>query len=58
MVSASHDYKVEIVEGKEVDFIFDGIYLQDSTTDETNSHGFVSYKIKPKSSKTYSKQQC
>lgn len=45
--SMSHNGKIEIKDGKEVKFIFDKINLADSTNDELNSHGFISYKIKP-----------
>jgi len=44
----SHPNRVEIKNGNEVSFIFNDIYLPDSTTDEPNSHGFIAYKIKPK----------
>ncbi|WP_341216319.1 T9SS type A sorting domain-containing protein [uncultured Wocania sp.] len=47
--SSSHTNRVEIKDGNQVSFIFNGIYLPDSTTDEPNSHGFIAYKIKPKS---------
>ena len=46
--SSSHDNTVEIKNGSEIDFIFNAIYLPDSTTDEPNSHGYIAYKIKPK----------
>ena len=46
--SISHNNRVEIKNGNEISFIFDAIYLPDSTTDEPNSHGFIAYKIKPK----------
>lgn len=49
LVSSSHSNRVEIRDGNEMSFIFDGIYLPDSTHDEPNSHGFIAYKIKPKS---------
>lgn len=45
--SLSHNGRVEIKDGSEVKFIFDNIYLKDSTTDEANSHGFIAYKIRP-----------
>ncbi|PIA78615.1 hypothetical protein BFR04_03515 [Gaetbulibacter sp. 4G1] len=48
--SYSHTNRVEIKDGNQVSFIFNGIYLPDSTTDEPNSHGFIAYKIKPKES--------
>ncbi len=47
--SLSHPGRVEIKNGNEVKFIFDDINLPDSTSDEPNSHGFITYKIKPKS---------
>ncbi|MEM6717994.1 MAG: T9SS type A sorting domain-containing protein [Bacteroidota bacterium] len=47
--SLSHPGRVEITDGNIVNFIFDGINLPDSTSDEPNSHGFITYKIKPKS---------
>lgn len=49
MESTSHFNRVEIKNGNELSFIFSGINLLDSTTDEPNSHGFIAYKIKPKS---------
>lgn len=47
--SLSHTGRVEIVDGNKVDFIFDNIHLADSTSNEAASHGFIVYKIKPKS---------
>jgi hypothetical protein len=47
--SLSHAGRVAISNGSEVSFIFDNINLPDSTTDEPNSHGFITYKIKPQS---------
>ena len=46
----SHDNRVEIVNGNQVNFIFDDINLPDSTTNEPESHGYIEYKIKPISS--------
>ena len=46
--SLSHNNRVAIKNGNEIEFIFENINLPDSTTDETNSHGFIAYKIKPK----------
>ncbi len=45
--SFSHDARVEITNGNQVKYIFDDINLPDSTNDEPNSHGYISYKIKP-----------
>jgi len=44
----SHNNRVAIKNGNEIEFIFENIDLPDSTTDEPNSHGFIAYKIKPK----------
>ncbi|WP_053002203.1 T9SS type A sorting domain-containing protein [Kordia jejudonensis] len=46
--SMSHAGRVEITDGSNVEFIFDNINLIDSTTDEPNSHGYIAFKIKPK----------
>lgn len=46
LLSTSHSSRFEIANGNEIDFIFDNIYLADETTDEPNSHGFITYKIK------------
>jgi uncharacterized repeat protein (TIGR01451 family) len=46
--SLSHNNRVAIKNGNEIEFIFENINLPDSTTDEPNSHGFIAYKIKPK----------
>jgi hypothetical protein len=45
--SLSHNGRVEINDGSEVKFIFNNINLPDSITDESHSHGFIAYKIKP-----------
>ncbi|WP_400079242.1 T9SS type A sorting domain-containing protein [Winogradskyella sp. R77965] len=47
--SLSHTGRVEIVNQTDVSFIFNNINLPDSTNDEPNSHGFIAFKIKPKS---------
>jgi hypothetical protein len=46
--SLSHTGRVEITNEIDVSFIFDNINLADITNDESNSHGFIAYKIKPK----------
>ncbi|QRM90023.1 T9SS type A sorting domain-containing protein [Lacinutrix sp. WUR7] len=48
-IAASHNYSTVISNSNEVDFVFNGINLADSTTDEPGSHGWVFYRIKPKS---------
>ncbi|MBF8149958.1 T9SS type A sorting domain-containing protein [Winogradskyella sp. F6397] len=47
--SLSHVGRVEIMDETDVSFIFNNINLADSTNDEPNSHGYIAYKIKPKS---------
>lgn len=47
--SLSHTGRVEINDQTDVSFVFDNIHLPDSTNDEPNSHGFIAFKIKPKS---------
>jgi surface protein len=47
MVSASHNYKVQIKDGNQVEFIFDNINLPHEAGNEPGSHGFIAYKIKP-----------
>lgn len=44
----SHQNSVEITNGNEVSFIFNDIFLADSTSNEPESHGYIAYKIKPK----------
>ncbi len=51
-VEASHPYRTVISKGNKVEFIFEGINLPGKNTNEPASHGFVSFKIKPKSSVT------
>ena len=48
-ISASHDYNIQITNGNEVEFIFDNINLPHEADNEPESHGYVAYKIKPKS---------
>ncbi|PVW14567.1 T9SS type A sorting domain-containing protein [Marixanthomonas spongiae] len=47
--NVSHANRVEIVDGNHVEFIFDNINLPDENTNEPESHGYIQYKIKPKS---------
>lgn len=48
MVSASHDYQVNIMNGNEVEFLFNNINLPYLAVDEINSKGYIAFKIKPK----------
>ena len=47
-VSSSHPNSILITDGNKVEFIFDNINLPDKTSDESASHGYVAFKIKPK----------
>ena len=49
MTDASHPYSLVIEDGNKLAFTFYDIRLPDSTTNETGSHGYVAYRIKPKS---------
>jgi hypothetical protein len=46
--SMSHAGRVEIINGTEAIFTFDAIYLPASEVNEPASHGYIAYKIKPK----------
>jgi uncharacterized repeat protein (TIGR01451 family) len=47
--AASHPYKIQVSEnGRHLTWIFENINLQDSTSNEVASHGFVTFKIRPK----------
>lgn len=48
LIDMSHSGRVQL-KNNLVEFIFDNINLPDSKSDEINSHGYVSFKIKPKS---------
>ena len=45
----SHNGSVQIKDGSLLEFNFNNIQLPDSTTDEAGSHGYITFKIKPKS---------
>lgn len=45
VLTASHDYRMEIRDDRELTFIFDNILLPDSTTNEPASHGFIRFLI-------------
>lgn len=49
-IAASHNYSTIVSNDNEVEFVFNNINLPDSTANESASHGWVYYKIKPKSS--------
>ena len=48
--NASDSCEIQILNGHQLSFIFNAIYLPDSSADQENSHGFIAYKIKPKHS--------
>lgn len=48
-ISMSHSGTIQISNGKDIEFIFEGINLPDNTSDEEGSKGYVAFKIKPKS---------
>ncbi len=48
MISASHNYKVKIINNKNIEWTFNDIMLPDSTSNEPASHGSICYRIKPK----------
>jgi uncharacterized repeat protein (TIGR01451 family) len=50
VLSGSHNFITTLTAEGYLDFSFYNIMLPDSTTDNPNSNGYVSYKIKPKSS--------
>ncbi len=47
-ISASSNYFQSIKEGNVISYFFNAIQLPDSSSNESESHGFVSFKIKPK----------
>ena len=50
VISNSHPMRTEInTQERAIAFYFDNILLPDSIVDEPNSHGFINYRIKPKS---------
>jgi hypothetical protein len=46
LLSASHNVDVSIMLNRDVNFIFDNIFLPDSIVNEPASHGYVLYRIK------------
>lgn len=47
--SSSHGNTIEIKNGNQIKFVFDGIYLPAQIQNDALSNGFIAYKIKPKS---------
>lgn len=48
MLNASHSYQLSIKDGKYITWTFKDIKLLDSMHNEPLSHGYISYRIKPK----------
>jgi len=48
-ISSSHDYRIDIIEGEQINYYFDNIDLPYEDLDEEGSNGYITYKIKPKS---------
>jgi uncharacterized repeat protein (TIGR01451 family) len=49
-ITSSHDYRIEIVGGEQINYYFDNINLPFETADPEGSNGYITYKIKPKPS--------
>jgi uncharacterized repeat protein (TIGR01451 family) len=49
MVGASHDYTLSITNVNKLKWTFENILLPDSGRNEQKSHGFIAFRIKPKS---------
>ncbi|GAA5021012.1 hypothetical protein GCM10011506_03590 [Marivirga lumbricoides] len=48
IVSTSHEVTEFYVEGNTISWKFDQIHLPDSTRDEAGSHGYIRFRVKPK----------
>jgi uncharacterized repeat protein (TIGR01451 family) len=49
MVSSSHSYRSTLTAGNRLEVFYESINLPPSSTDEQGSHGYIAFKIKPKS---------
>jgi uncharacterized repeat protein (TIGR01451 family) len=47
-ITSSHDYRIEIIDGEQINYYFDNINLPFETADPEGSNGYITYKIKPK----------
>jgi uncharacterized repeat protein (TIGR01451 family) len=52
MIGASHKYSMNYYDPGILEWMFDSIMLPDSATNEAGSHGFISYRIRPKTTLT------
>ncbi|MEZ4923996.1 MAG: T9SS type A sorting domain-containing protein [Crocinitomicaceae bacterium] len=50
LLGASHPVQVNMIQGNIVHFYFENIFLPDSSSNETQSHGIVKFRVKPDSS--------
>ncbi|MBK0404065.1 T9SS type A sorting domain-containing protein [Adhaeribacter sp. BT258] len=48
MLSASHAYKLNVIDGNMLEWRFDNILLPDSNRNEPASHGFIRFRLKSK----------
>ncbi|WP_284653120.1 DUF7619 domain-containing protein [Flavobacterium terrisoli] len=48
MISSSHPFRSTLTLGNQLEVFYEGINLPPSSTDEPGSHGFISFKVKPK----------
>lgn len=49
MLGASHPWSIRVYDNQRIEWRFDNILLVDSTTNEPESHGWIFFKISPKS---------
>lgn len=54
MLGASHTYKLDVTDKRHLTWTFNQIYLPDSTMDEPGSHGYITFRIRPKANVTVS----
>lgn len=47
-ISASHPYSIRVKDGRYVECVFQNILLADSNRNEPASHGYITYRIRPK----------
>ena len=46
ILSTSHEYRLEIIDGNQVSFIFDGINLPSVNTDPEGSNGYIAFQVR------------
>ena len=49
MIASSHPYRSTLTSGNKLEVFYEGINLPASASDEEGSHGYIAFKIKPKS---------